>query len=151
MTEKQANNRYYKAFIPAFFLYVVGILLAVWARDNLIDAQSVFDFWAHNPIEWAQQIYYLLALIPIVAICIVAWAQWRFINELDEVLRMVQIKGLLFGLLCILAIATGWGLLEMLIRVPQLPIFWLVPIFIICQSVGIGFAKARERGIGYEE
>ena len=151
MTEKQATNRYYKAFIPAFLLYVVGILAAVWARDNLITAQSVFDFWSQNQIELAQVIYYLLALIPIVAIYGIAWAQWRLVSELDEFLRMIQIKGLLFGLLCILAIATGWGLLEMLIRAPKLPIFLIVPIFMVCQSVSIGFIKAREKGIDYEE
>lgn len=151
MTEKQAVSRFHKAFLPSLGLYIVGIIAAVWARDHLASSESYFYFWTVNNPGFSQSIYYLLALIPIIAIFMMAWVQWRLIHELDEFLRMIQIKGLLFGLVCLLAIATGWGLMEMLAATPKLPIFWLVPIFWICNTVAIGYIKARERGVAFEK
>lgn len=151
MTEKQAKSRFNKLFVPSAVLYLVGIVAAVWVRDHFEPGEPFLYFWTVNSPALAQSIYYLLALVPIIAICGMAWAQWRYINSIDEFLRMIQIKGLLIGLLCLLSIATGWGLLEMLAKVSALPIFWLVPIFWVAQSVAIGFFKAKERGISYEE
>ena len=151
MTEKQALSRYYKISLPAMALYIISIAAAVWARDGMITSESVFNFWSQGNLGFARAIYYALVLMPIIALCGMAWAHWRFITELDEYLRMIQIKGLLFGLLCILSVATGWGMIEMLLRLPALPIFWLVPIFWLGFSISIGFIKAKDRGIAYEE
>ncbi|MGL1920389.1 MAG: hypothetical protein OCD03_05145 [Hyphomicrobiales bacterium] len=151
MTEKQATKQLNKLFLPSALLYIVSIILAVWVRDHFEPSESFLYFWTIDSPALAQSIYYLLALIPIIAIVGMAWAQWRYINALDEFLRMIQIKGLLFGLLCVLCVATGWGLLEMLAKVAALPIFWLVPIFWFSQSIATGFIKARERGIDYEK
>lgn len=151
MTEKQALHRYYKIALPALGVYITSIIIAVWARDGMISSVSVFNFWSHDNMGLAKAIYYALVITPIIAICAMAWAHWRFITELDEYMRMIQIKGLLFGLLCMLAVATGWGMIEMLLRLPALPVFWLVPIFWLGFSISIGVIKAKERGIEYEE
>lgn len=151
MTDKQAKSKFQKLFVPSAILYFIGILAAVWVRDHFEPGEPFLYFWTVKSPALAQSIYYLLAFIPIVAICGMALAQWRYINAIDEYLRMIQIKGLLIGLLCLLSIATGWGLLEMLAKVPALPIFWLVPIFWITQSVAVGFFRAKEREITHEE
>ncbi|PCI87298.1 MAG: hypothetical protein COB24_06630 [Hyphomicrobiales bacterium] len=151
MTEKQAIHRYYKMALPAMGLYIISIAIAVWARDGMTTSESIFNFWSQGNTGLAKAVYYALAVIPIIAIGGMAWAHWRFITELDEYMRMIQIKALLIGLLCMLAMATGWGMIEMLLRLPALPIFWLVPIFWLGFSVSLGFIKAKEKGFGHEE
>lgn len=151
MTEKQAKSAFNKLFVPSAILYLIGIVAAVWVRDHFEPGEAFLYFWTVQSPALAQSIYYLLALIPIIAIVGMAWAQWRYMSAIDEFLRMIHIKGLLIGLLCLLSIATGWGLLEMLAKVSALPIFWLVPIFWLSQSVAIGFFKAQERRFVHEE
>jgi hypothetical protein len=72
---------------------------------------------------------YALATIPVVAILSAFWAHLRFINEVDEFLRTIQIKAVIFGIACVRAIASGWGTLELLADAPKLKVFWLLPIF----------------------
>jgi hypothetical protein len=49
-----------------------------------------------------------MSIIPIVSMLVMFWGHWRFINEIDEFMRSVQIKALLFGLACILVYSTAW-------------------------------------------
>ncbi|QFT33191.1 hypothetical protein K1718_20275 [Roseibium porphyridii] len=129
MTTEQATSRFFKIFIPAMIVYIVGTASIRWyPGSETLPAYSL----------------YALALIPIVAIFIAFWAQWRFAMELDEFLRLIQIKGTLVGIACVMMIASGWGQLERLADVPRLPVFWLLPIFWAVQGLATTLISKRE-------
>lgn len=66
------------------------------------------------------------------------WAHWRYIMRIDEFLRLIQIKAVLVGLSAILAIASIWGYLELYLDAPNLPIFYLNPIYWVFYALGAG-------------
>ena len=132
MTPERATGRYFKIFVPAMVGYMAGTLGITWAADNM----------SLPPVA-----LYGLAVIPIVAILCSFWAHWRFITEIDEFLRTIQIKAVLFGVACVLAIASAWGTLEMLADAPLLSVFWLVPIFWVSYSAAAMVITKREGGV----
>ncbi|WP_306144190.1 hypothetical protein [Roseibium sp. MMSF_3412] len=129
MTTEQANFRFFKVFVPAMILYVATTAGIVWLSDR----------HALSP-----HVLYVLTLVPIGAIFAAFWAQWRFAMELDEFLRLIQIKGTLIGVACIMIIASGWGQLERLADVPRLPVFWLLPVFWTVQGLATTVISKRE-------
>ena len=129
MTTEQANYRYFKAFIPSVAVYGVGTVSIFWLAENAA-VSSITQ--------------YVLALIPIVAIFFAFWAHWRFANDVDEFMRLIQIKGVIFGIACVMIVAAGWGTLETLADAPRLPVFWLLPIFWVAQSAALAIISKRE-------
>ena len=132
MTHEQATRRYFKVFIPSMVGYLAGSVGTVWAADHL----SLPPF-----------AIYVLASIPILAMLVVFWGHWRFINEIDEFLRSIQINAVLFGIACVMVVATGWGTLEMLADAPKLQVFWLMPIFWVSYSAAALVLTKREGGV----
>lgn len=132
MTAERATYRYFKLFIPSMVGYLVGSLATSWLADHLTLPLMAL---------------YGLATIPIVAIFVAFWAHWRFINEIDEFLRMIQIKAVIVGIACVMAVASGWGTLEMLADAPKLQIFWLLPLFWVSYSAGAMVLTKREAGM----
>jgi hypothetical protein len=114
MNVKQATARYYKVLVPAMILFLGSSLGLAWIDKN-VDVPGVA--------------LVALAAVPIVALLSMFWIHWRFMNEIDEFLRQIQVKALLAGAALVLAIATGWGYLESYADAPTMPIFWLNPIF----------------------
>ena len=131
MTPEQATRRYFKIFIPSMIVYLAGCLGTGWAADHMSLPPSVL---------------YGLAIVPIAAMLSVFWGHWRFINEIDEFLRTIQVKALLFGTACVLVVATGWGTLEMFADAPRLQVFWLLPIFWVAYSATATVITKREGG-----
>jgi hypothetical protein len=129
MTEKQATRRYFKIFIPAMMIYLV------WA--------SWIQFLEEQFSLWAMELY-SMSIIPIWALLFVFWAHWRFINEIDEFMRSVQIKALLFGLACILVFSTAWWIFEDLASAPVSELSVIMPIFAICYSVAVVYMNLIE-------
>lgn len=129
MTTELATYRYFKVFIPAIFVYAIGSLGLAWAEGSL-------------PIP--KYALFFLAMVPIAAMFVVFWAHWRFANEIDEFMRLIQLRATLFGVFCIMVVATGWGTLELLAHTPKLPIFWLLPLFWVAQSAATVFMSKRE-------
>ncbi|WP_298815829.1 hypothetical protein [uncultured Roseibium sp.] len=129
MTTELATSRFFKIFIPAMIVYIAGSAGIRWSTDSgTLPAYAL----------------YALVLIPIVAIFVAFWAQWRFAMELDEFLRLIQIKGTLVGIACVMMIASGWGQMERLADVPRLPVFWLLPIFWAAQGLATTLISKRE-------
>ena len=130
MTNKAARARYFKIFIPAMLGYVASMFFAA----------SILDKEAPPTL-----LSIILALIP--ALCILGWmwAQARFIAEVDEFHRKVQIDALLVGLTMTLAICTAWGLMEMFSDVPALPIFNVIVVFAFCYGPA-SIVISRRRG-----
>ncbi|WP_371397216.1 hypothetical protein [Fretibacter rubidus] len=130
MTPKAARTRYFKVFVPAMAGYVGSMFLAA----AILDKEAPPSVLA-----------VILALIPALCIMVWMWGQARFISEIDEFQRKVQIDALLAGLAMTLAICTGWGLLEMFANVPALPIFNVIVIFAFCYGPA-SIVISRRRG-----
>ena len=117
---KQAAKRYFKVFIPAMIVYLVGVFGISWAEGK--------PFFPANAI-------YILTLIPVLAIFVWMWAQWRYVKELDEYLRAIQTEAMMIGLMIVTAIASGWGLMELMTDVPRIPIFFAGPGFYLIYGI----------------
>jgi len=131
MTTEQATRRYFQIFIPSMVGYLAGTLATIWAADHM---------------DLPPFALYGLAGVPIFAMLCMFWGHWRFINEIDEFLRTIQIKAVLFGIASVLVVATGWGTLEMLADAPKLQVFWLLPIFWTSYSAAAGVLTKRAGG-----
>ncbi len=129
MTTEQATYRYFKVFIPAILVYGFGSVGLTLAAENITMPPFVL---------------YALALIPTLAMMCVFWAHWRFAGEIDEYLRLIQIKATLVGVACLLVLASGWGTLELLADAPKLQVFWLLPIFWVSHSAATAFFSKKE-------
>lgn len=132
MTCERATRRFFEVFIPSMAGYMAGTLGTVWAQDHL----------NLPPIA-----LYGLAAIPVAAILGIFWAHWRFVTEIDEFLRTIQIKALLFALVCLMVTASAWGTLENLADAPSLDVFWLVPIFWSCYGLAALVITRRDGGV----
>ncbi|MEO9526986.1 hypothetical protein [Roseibium sp.] len=132
MTHQQATRRYFMIFVPSMIGYMVATIGVVWARDHAdLPAMGL----------------YVLAALPIIAILCTFWAHWRFITEIDEFLRTIQIKAVLFGLVCLMVMASVWGTLENLAGAPALDVFWLVPTFWLSYGAAALVITRRDGGV----
>ncbi|QTD57948.1 hypothetical protein [Parasphingorhabdus cellanae] len=130
MTTEKATYRYFKILIPAMLIYLAGSIGTTWAADN---------------VSLPPPALYALACVPVVSIFFVFFAHWRFAVEVDEFMRLIQIKATLFGVACVMTVSSGWGTFEMLIDAPKLQVFWLLPIFWISHSVAVALISKREQ------
>lgn len=121
MTNGQATRRYFSIIIPAGAVILGASLALDWADDNSVLA---------GPGRYAG------AIVPIAALLSVFWAHWRYMSEIDEFLRSIQIKALFVALTAVMTIATGWGYLEFYADAPPLSIFWLNPLYWLAYSAG---------------
>lgn len=130
MSEKQAARRYHSVFIPTMIVFLGGSLGLAWLDKNT---------------DLSGAVLVSLTVVPILALLSMFWIHWRFLNEIDEYLREIQIKSLLFGAAIVMAIATAWGYLEAYVNAPALPIFWLNPIFWMAYGAGAGYFTMRDK------
>jgi len=128
----RATRRYLAVLFPAMAIFFASSLAISRLEDVFTPSPSVL---------------YVTAIIPIAAILCTFWALYRYIFEVDEFLRMIQIKGLLFGLVSIMVIASGWGYLESYANASPLPVFWLNPIFWIFYALSVAILTARDGGL----
>ena len=133
MTNKQARTRYFKVFIPA----MLGYLVSIFGVDVLID-MTVAGKKADISI-----LTYGLALIPAIFVFTWVWSHARFILQIDEFARMLQIKSILYGLIALMGLTTAWGFLEMYAQVPAVPIFYVLPGFYLCYGVAAIFVSKK--------
>ena len=120
MTQEQASRRYFSVLIPA-----VIVFLAASYAIKLADTAAMLPPWA----------LYAAAIVPIAALLGMFWAHWRYMNEIDEFLRSIQVKAAFAGLVIVLTIASGWGYLELYAEVTPLPIYWLNPLYWVAYSI----------------
>lgn len=130
MAPKKALRRYFQVFAPSMAGYVASIFLA----SGLIDDE--------DPITVGK---YILALVPAVFVFAFIWGQARYVREMDEFQRKVQVEALMCGLMITMAIATAWGLLEFYTEVPRLPVFYILPIFYGVFGLSNGIIARRNK------
>ncbi len=114
MTQKRAHRRYMKLFVPAMAMYLLSMFGISFAKNN-----------ATMP----EPLLYGLAIVPAIFLLIWIWGHMRYITELDEFLRSLQVRAVLTGMALVMAFSTVWGLLEELAAAPAVPIFFIVPGF----------------------
>ncbi len=77
-----------------------------------------------------------LALLPMLPIIYGIWAYSSFVDELDELQRLIQSKAIIFaaGLTSILTI--GYGFLEAYADFPTIGLLWVFPIMVFLWGLG---------------
>jgi hypothetical protein len=122
VTNEQAGRRYYAVLIPGTILFLALCIGVKFADDSAMFPDPVL---------------YALGLIPAGLLIGAFWAQWRYINEIDEVQRSIHVKAAFVGLAVVMTAATGWGFLELFVEVPRISMFWLNPLYWIAYSFGV--------------
>ncbi len=116
------QRRYFYRLFGSGGLY----LAATFAANRLLDRDA--------PVSVANV---AIALLPGLAVLGMIWAIARLYIEIqDEYLRMLEVRKAMFATALTLAICSVWGTLEMFTTVPELPLFWVFPIW--CFGLGFG-------------
>ena len=122
MTNNQAHRRYFQRLVPTMLVFI-GLSILIGFNDDLLGLPT--------------QIILPLALVAGALLVAAFWVHWRFIMEIDEFLRSIQIGSVMAGLTVIISIASIWGFLERALDVPALPIFYLNPIYWAAYSLAV--------------
>jgi len=129
MTNEKATRRYLGTIIPAAIAFIAASL-----------ALKLMD----NAGMLAVEALYALSIVPVGLMLGMFWAQWRYLNQIDEYLRSIQVKGGFAGLVVVLTVATGWGWLELAAEAPPLSMFWLNPLYWIVYSIAVMWFRPRD-------
>lgn len=122
MAMDQAHRRYLGRMVPISILYVA----AVFGASRLLP-----DDAGATPLTIA------VALVPAIAVFGFIWAIGRFLTDLtDEYIRMLEVRKALVATGLTLALASGWGILELFTDVPKIPIFYVFPLW--CGGLAVG-------------
>ena len=117
-----AARRYVRVHLALSFLYVAFVALASWFVPD--DAEPTIGV-------------ILLALLPGLVVVGWIWNMGTFYAEMtDEYLRMLEIRKVMWATAITLAVAGGWGLIELFASVPRLPVFFIFPIWCLGLAVG---------------
>lgn len=90
-----------------------------------------------------------VALVPGAAVLAMIWALGKLLVELDdEYLRLLEVRKFIVATGFVLAVASVWGMLELLTQVPRLPIFYVFPIWCLGLAVGSVYNRVTMDGDG---
>lgn len=129
MKPKQANKRYMSTMIGSSLGYLGSVFGVSFLHDKVPDG-SIAGI--------------LIAGIPGLFICLMLFAVWRYLNDVDEVVRHQLTQAMLIGLFVLLALSGGWGLVELFNdSLPRLPIFFAFPIFFLAYGLVAGIKYRR--------
>ena len=122
MATNPAQRRYVGRMIPISIAYIAAVMLARWI---------IPDDAAATPLTVA------VALVPALATSGFIWAMARYLAELtDEYVRMLEIRKILVATGLTLALASGWGILELFTDVPKVPLFFVFPVWCLGLAAG---------------
>ena len=122
MATNPAQRRYVGRMIPISIAYIAAVMLASWI---------IPDDAAATPLTVA------VALVPALATSGFIWAMARYLAELtDEYVRMLEIRKILVATGLTLALASGWGILELFTDVPKVPLFFVLPVWCLGLAAG---------------
>lgn len=118
---------------PAYSRYIRRTIVLALAYVAAVAGVSAIvpDGAAPSPLNVA------LAIVPGLAVLGFIWAMGRLLVELDdEYLRMLEVRKFIVATGVALAVASVWGLLEMMVEVPRLPVFFVFPLW--CAGLAVG-------------
>ncbi len=122
MANNPAQRRYVRRMIPLSLAYIAAVMLASWI---------IPDDAAATPLTVA------VALVPALATSGFIWAMANYVAELtDEYVRMLEVRKMLVATGLTLALASGWGILELFTDVPRVPLFFVFPVWCLGLAVG---------------
>ena len=123
-----AGRRYTIQIFSSMAVYVVFVTLSV--------------HWLHrNPAApWR----YLIAVAPMLPALVVPVAVVRFLREIDELQRRIQLEALAGAFTATAVLTLTYGFLQNA-GLPDLSWIWVWPIMGICWIIGLGFARWRYR------
>lgn len=90
-----------------------------------------------------------ITLSAIPALCLIywIWAMARLLTDLqDEFLRMLEVRKALIATGITLALAGGWGLVELGEAVPRFPVFFIIPVWCVGLLIGEVYNRATGQG-----
>ena len=100
-----------------------------------------FAVWANDAYKMPVIMAWMLAILPSLPVIGVIWAVARLIvEETDEYIRTVHVRGVLIATGFMLSIVTVYGFLEQFELVPHFVAYWAVVLWF----GGLGFAKIFE-------
>ncbi|KKB08532.1 hypothetical protein VE25_18655 [Devosia geojensis] len=119
--QSHSNRRFVTVTAVSMAIFLLFSLVLRWAEET--DAVS-------TPLLW------IGSILPIAALLTPLWALWRYLWEIDEYLRSIQLKAIFFGLTVLLLLASAWGYFELFVDAAGIPMFWLNPIYWAAYSIG---------------
>ncbi|MCA0350867.1 MAG: hypothetical protein LCH85_02620 [Chloroflexi bacterium] len=114
-----------RQLIIAFVLFPILLMSVMLALPNLPES------------PWRA----LLAIVPLVPVGLGIQAMYRAISGLDEFQRHIQLLALAFAVGATSFLTCGYGLLQVLVDLPQLSWLWVLPLLTTCWSFGLAFAN----------
>lgn len=122
MAQNPAQRRYMRRMVVLSAAYIAAVMLASWL---------IPDDAAATPLTVA------IALVPALATSGFIWAMARYVAELkDEYVRMLEIRKMLVATGLTLALASGWGILELFTTVPRVQLIYVFPVWCLGLAVG---------------
>jgi hypothetical protein len=109
--------------------YVVLLFISVWLLNNLPEG------------EWLR---YPASVLPVFPIVYGASALLRFIRDIDELQRRIQLDGIAFGFAATAIISMTLGFLENA-GLPRVGMIWVFPMLVGFWGIGTYFANRRYR------
>ncbi|GAA5527198.1 hypothetical protein [Herpetosiphon gulosus] len=114
-----------RQLIIAFILFPILLMGVILALPNLPES------------PWRA----LLAIVPLVPVGLGIRAMYRAISGLDEFQRHIQLIALAFAVGATGFLTCAYGLLQVLVDLPQLSWLWVLPLLTTCWSFGLAFAN----------
>ncbi len=122
MSMNPAQRRYIRHMIALSIAYILAVMVA---------SALIPDGAAATPLTIG------IALVPALATSGFIWAMARYVADLgDEYVRMLEIRKMLVATGMTLALASGWGILELFTDVPRVPLFFVFPVWCLGLAVG---------------
>jgi ABC-type cobalamin transport system permease subunit len=125
---KVASRRYSAGVLGAMSLYAVALVVSIrWLQ--------------HNPSPpWK----YVIAVLPVLPALWIPIAAVRFLREMDELQRRIQLESLALGFTSAAALTLTYGFLQNA-GLPDLSWVWVWPVMGVCWLIGLAVSRRRYR------
>ncbi len=122
MASTLSMKNYVRTHLVLSLAYLAFVALAAWFIPDGA-APSVF--------------FIALAALPGLMVMGWIWNMGRlYLTMEDEFLRMLEVRKAMWATAITMAICGGWGLIELFVSVPRLPVFFVFPIWCLGLAVG---------------
>lgn len=129
MKPQLATKRYLSLMMGSSLGYIATVCAVSLTHSSLIDGSIPAI---------------VLSLVPGVPLCLMLWSIWRYVNEVDEVVRHDLTQAMMIGLFILLILSGSWGLAELFNdSIPRFPLFFAFPVFFIIYGVVSGLKYKR--------